>query len=155
MENQSKKLYRSQTDKIIAGVCGGLARYFDIDPVLMRAAFILLALINGAGIILYIILIFIVPKEPGGQEASINREEKIKEFAQDLKDRAQEFAGEISENKPWLKEKRNIIGLIVVFIGIIALLNQLFPVHWFSWSIFWPLALVFIGFYIIFNKKSN
>ncbi len=60
----TKRLYRSQTDKMIAGVCGGLAAYFEIDPVVMRLIFVFL-LVFGIGpiILAYIILWIVVPKE--------------------------------------------------------------------------------------------
>ena len=64
MENQPKKLYRSRTDKIILGVCGGLAKYFDMDPVIVRIIFVLMALLHGIGLLLYIIIAIIAPEEP-------------------------------------------------------------------------------------------
>jgi phage shock protein C len=153
MENQPKKLYRSQKDKIIAGVCAGLAKYFEIDPILIRGAFLLLALINGAGLILYLILAVIVPKEPDQDsktDDSKNTEEKIKENVQDLKNEARQLA-EKMKNKSWLSDKRNVIGLIIVIVGLIALANQFVP-QWFSWKLFWSLTLVFVGFYIILKR---
>jgi phage shock protein C len=63
MEN--KKLYRSRTDKMIAGVCGGLGKYLGIDPTLIRLVFALLVLFGvGTGLVLYVILMVIVPEEP-------------------------------------------------------------------------------------------
>jgi phage shock protein C len=59
-----KKLYRSQKNKMIAGVCGGIGEYFDIDPTLVRVGFVLLALPGGLpGILLYLILAVVVPQE--------------------------------------------------------------------------------------------
>ena len=55
------RLYRSSTDKVIAGVCGGLASYFKIDPAIVRLAFLLFALAGGASILLYIVLWIAVP----------------------------------------------------------------------------------------------
>jgi phage shock protein PspC (stress-responsive transcriptional regulator) len=57
-----KRLKRSN-DKMIAGVCGGLANYFDIDPTLVRLAFALVAIFAGTGILAYLIMWIIVPKE--------------------------------------------------------------------------------------------
>ncbi len=62
MGKTSKKLHRSGNSKIVAGVCGGLGEHFDVDPVLFRVLFILLALADGAGVLAYGILWFIVPK---------------------------------------------------------------------------------------------
>ena len=57
-----KRLKRSN-DKMIAGVCGGLGNYFDIDPTLVRLAFALVAIFGGAGILAYFVMWIIVPKE--------------------------------------------------------------------------------------------
>lgn len=61
-----KKLYRSNSDKMIAGVCGGLGHYFGVDPTLIRLLFALLVVFGvGSGIILYIVLAIVMPLEPG------------------------------------------------------------------------------------------
>lgn len=58
-----KKLYRSQNDRIIAGVCGGLGQYFDVDPTLIRLIWILSVVLGiGSGIIIYIIAWVIIPE---------------------------------------------------------------------------------------------
>ncbi len=59
----NKRLYRSRTDRQIAGVCGGIAAYFNTDPTIVRLLFVLLALAGGPGLILYIILAIIIPEE--------------------------------------------------------------------------------------------
>ncbi len=62
---EGKKLYRSKTDKMVAGVCGGLAQYFGIDPTLVRLIFALLVFFGvGSGVVLYIILAIVMPLEP-------------------------------------------------------------------------------------------
>ena len=58
----AKKLYRSRTDRMIWGVCGGLAKYFDIDPVIVRVITVV-SILTGWGIIAYIILAIVVPLE--------------------------------------------------------------------------------------------
>jgi phage shock protein C len=59
-----ERVYRSRTDKKIAGVCGGLAKYFDIDPVIVRLCWIFFVFLGGAGIFLYIIAWIVIPLEP-------------------------------------------------------------------------------------------
>ena len=59
-----KRLYRSRTERMIAGVCGGLATYFNIDPVWMRILFLVLLLAAGSTLLVYLILWLIVPEEP-------------------------------------------------------------------------------------------
>ena len=59
-----KRLMRSQTDKMLAGVCGGLADYFLIDPVIIRLIFVLISITTGLGLLFYPILWLIMPKAP-------------------------------------------------------------------------------------------
>ena len=58
-----KKLYRSETNKQIAGVCAGLAEYFDVDVTLVRIAFLVMMLMGGPGFLLYVVLWFVIPEE--------------------------------------------------------------------------------------------
>ena len=58
-----KRLYRSKKDRMICGVCGGSANYFNIDPTLVRLAFVLIAMGAGSGILAYIIAAIIIPDE--------------------------------------------------------------------------------------------
>lgn len=66
MSDQPKRLYKSQGDRMIAGVCGGIADYLSVDPTIVRILFVLAALAGGPGIIAYVILMFVVPEEPAG-----------------------------------------------------------------------------------------
>ncbi len=59
-----KKLYRSRTDRKIAGVCGGLAQYFNVDPTVVRIGMIVLALPGGPSILIYVLLWVVMPEEP-------------------------------------------------------------------------------------------
>jgi len=64
-----RRLERSRSDRMLAGVCGGLARYFDIHPAFYRVGFVVLTLIGGAGILIYIAAALVIPDE--GEEDSI------------------------------------------------------------------------------------
>lgn len=59
-----KKLYRIRDGKMIAGVCGGVAKYFDVDPKIVRILCAAFTLVYGSGILAYILCIIFVPKEP-------------------------------------------------------------------------------------------
>lgn len=58
-----KKLYKSATDKKIAGVCGGIAEYFNVDATLIRLAWVLFSLLGGSGLLAYIIAALIMPEQ--------------------------------------------------------------------------------------------
>jgi len=60
----ARKLYRSIDDRKIAGICGGLGEYFDIDPTIVRLLWVSMVLAAGTGILAYILAWFIVPNEP-------------------------------------------------------------------------------------------
>lgn len=59
-----KRLFRSRTDRMIAGVCGGIANYFNIDPTVVRLLWILIVMLGGSGILAYIICWIVIPEEP-------------------------------------------------------------------------------------------
>ena len=64
MSEATKKLYRSRTERWLAGVCGGLGTYFGIDPTLVRVLLVILALTFGSGFLIYLVLWLIIPLEP-------------------------------------------------------------------------------------------
>lgn len=159
--SEPKKLYRSRKDRMIAGVCGGLGKYFGIDPVLLRIVFVVLTFFRGSGVILYLILAIVVPNEPEeGKEGeklkdSIRFKEGVVDLTEGAKKMSEEFvrgteqlAEALSQPKEWLSQRRNVLGLFLILVGLIALTEQLFP-GIFNWKVFWPLTLVLIGFYII------
>ena len=63
---QTRRLYRSRTDRKLAGVCGGLAQYSNIDVTLLRVLFVVLALLGGPGLVIYLLMWILVPEEPQG-----------------------------------------------------------------------------------------
>lgn len=61
-----KRLHRSNENKVLAGVCGGIAEYFDMDPTLIRLAWILFCVLGGSGVLAYIIAAIIIPEKTAG-----------------------------------------------------------------------------------------
>ncbi len=157
---EPKRLYRSRKDRMIAGVCGGLGKYFNVDPVLLRIAFVVLTFFSGSGLILYLILAIVVPNEPEAGEKAEKKasiEEGVKDTAEGTKKVAEEVVKsaelatqEVGQPSDWLSDRRNLLGLFVVVIGLVALTNQLFP-YFFKWEVFWPIVLILVGVYIIFK----
>ena len=60
-----KRLYKSDKDKKVCGVCGGIANYFVVDPTVIRLAWVIFTLAGGSGLIAYIIAAIIMPEDPG------------------------------------------------------------------------------------------
>lgn len=61
---ESKRLYRSRRERLVCGVCGGVAEYFNIDPTIVRLAFLLFVFCAGSGVLAYIIAAIIMPDDP-------------------------------------------------------------------------------------------
>jgi phage shock protein C len=99
-----KKLYRSRTDKIIFGVCGGLGKYFGIDALIVRIIFVGLAFFNGFGILLYLILFVVVPKEPG-EYVDVNRTKKVKDFVKTVEQKAESMVDEVKREAKSVKDE--------------------------------------------------
>jgi phage shock protein C len=68
---ESKRLFRSRTDVMLGGVCGGLAKYLNVDPTVIRLVFVLLLFIGGGGFWIYLVLWFITPVEPSSSLAAV------------------------------------------------------------------------------------
>lgn len=158
MSEQTKKLYRSKQDRVIAGVCGGLGDYFKVDPIFVRLIFIFLALLDGLGVIFYIIFIFVIPKQGEGSLDIKETKEKIEEFGKEVTAHAKDVAGKIEkDSKGFLKDKRKVAGVVILLVGVFALLNKFILISWFRWDIFWRVALIIVGLYIVVKstKKNN
>ena len=75
MEQQDKRLFRSRTNKVIGGVCGGLGEYFGIDPVILRIIFVVLIFLHGAGLLIYLIAWLCMPK-PGEEQGGYQQNQQ-------------------------------------------------------------------------------
>jgi phage shock protein PspC (stress-responsive transcriptional regulator) len=158
------KLYRSDKDRMLFGVCGGLAKYFGIDSSLMRIIVILLALATGIGILVYFIMAFIVPLEGSTKttpkEIVLENVEEAKTTVQGLGQNIKDtFSGKQPESQETEKtqtQRRNIFGVILIVVGVFLLLGTFGIFHWAFWSVIWPAVLIVIGVVIIVSvsKKS-
>ncbi|MFC1933042.1 PspC domain-containing protein [Chloroflexota bacterium] len=158
-----KRLYRSRSDRMIWGVCGGLAQYFDIDPTIIRIIAVLLACASGAGILAYIILAIVVPLESSqvseAKEVIKENVEEIKETASQLRDEIRStFVREEGTSEVTAKARhrsRNVLGIILIVIGILFLMASFNLLGWLRWSYLWPLVLIAIGLLIILGARRK
>ncbi|KKW28463.1 MAG: hypothetical protein A3K06_00765 [Candidatus Doudnabacteria bacterium RIFCSPHIGHO2_01_52_17] len=152
-ENGTKRVYRSTKDKIIAGVCGGLGEYFNVDPLIFRALFLLLIPAGGFGLLFYILLSILIPREPGAPGSPPLRE-NIQAAANDVSESIRKFAEDVKKDDSWFADKRNIVGLLIVFIGFVFLVNMIFPRTVFHWGAIWPIFVIIAGIMIL-KKRGN
>lgn len=158
-----KRLYRSRSDRMIWGVCGGLAKYFNIDPTIVRVIAVLLIFANGFGILAYIILAIVVPLE--GSKFTTPKE-TVQENVEDMKETASmlgreirsTLAGEEGESEEVAKvhhRRRNLLGIILIVLGIFFLLGSFNLFWWLHWNNLWPLVIVAIGVLIILSTRRK
>ncbi len=131
-----KRLYRSQTDRKIAGVCGGIAEYFELDSTLVRIFAVLLALLNGVGFIGYLICWLVMPNPPTQYESF------------------QDGGGEVLEYSPALgtsartSARRMSVGIVLITLGLVLLLQRYLP--WYKVDVL-PVLLIVGGVLLLYR----
>lgn len=131
-----RRLYRPNHDRVIAGVCGGLAEYFGVDSVLVRLAYAALAFM-GIGILAYPIAVIIIPNAPTGHEYSIYDEEEGKPVAG------------VARTNVLLGTGLVLVGAYLLFQRfILPLIPAIYD------DLFWPLVLIFLGWLLLLRRKD-
>lgn len=130
----SQQLVRSESDRMIAGVCGGLANYLSIDPVFVRLAFVLLGLASGIGVALYLIMWVVMPSDSQDMSANIVFDDQMPDDPAALKASERNSAVTVG-------------GLLVLF-GLFFLLNQW---GWLGGAL-WPLIFIGAGLFVILRR---
>ena len=132
-----KRIYRSQEDRIIAGVCGGFAEYLGIDPTLVRLVWIFFTIFGGLGILAYIFSIILISEKDGSK--------------------AQEIKADDDHD-----EKLVLWGVVIIIVGIllffryrpmVGMMWQAVSGNWFNILI--AIALIGVGIYIILSRKDD
>lgn len=101
--NKSKKLFRSEKDRMLGGVAAGLGEYFNIDPTIVRLVFVLITIVWGTGIVLYFILWLIIPTE---SKIEVISEDSINGNLDEIKNRVEELAEDIKGLKKQKTSKK-------------------------------------------------
>ncbi len=140
MSTKSKRLYRSDKDKMIGGVAGGIAEYFNMDPTLIRFLWIIIFFAGGSGLLLYIILWIIVPaKKTTNSSDAVDEETNM---SCEKKDRG---------------GSDYVFAFFLIFLGLVFLLNTTGLITWEIWSVllrFWPLLIIFAGLNLIVQESK-
>ncbi|MBT8380394.1 MAG: PspC domain-containing protein [Ignavibacteria bacterium] len=156
----ANKLYRSTSDKMLGGVSGGLAEYFDIDSTIVRVLFVVLTLVGGGGILAYIILWIVVPEKPyqipnmtGNDSSNDNNDENNFNSASNEEDSTsgnfEMNAAALAPDKP---TKSIWLAVILIALGGLLLADNFFPR--FDFSDYWPAILIAIGVSLLLKAKN-
>jgi len=146
----SKKLYRSRKGKMIGGISVGLADYFEIDPVIVRALFIITTIAYDIGIIAYIVLWIIVPMNDFEWDSEFKNESNPEDI--NMKNLDPDFEeSKLTQNNR--NDRKLLGGIILISIGFLLFLNQLIPDFDFDKII--PIILIIIGGSVLYKHFSQ
>ncbi len=138
-------LRRSKTNRVLAGVCGGIGEYLGIDPTIIRIIFIIITVFGGSGIIIYLILWLVIPSSDSKNSFSVDAlKTEIKGRIQDLKE-SSEFRDRQHSRFWW--------GLLLLVVGVLILFNNLGLLDQVDLIKYWPLLLIVMSFLIIFGGR--
>lgn len=160
---QEHHLVRSRSSRMLFGVCGGLGDYFEIDPVIVRLAFVLITLAGGAGVLAYIILALVMPDETAesvaGRAALRQNVESLRvegaQFAQDVQAGLRGAAFSPEEAREVRRHRNHqVLGLILIGLGILFVPINFGWWSWLNWAMFWPLTLIILGIAILLGRTS-
>ncbi len=132
------RLYKSTTDKVFDGVCGGIGEYFNIDPVIIRLLWVVMVLFGGTGVITYLIAMLIIPRQPESPPETEPVKVKTESYS----------------NRFW--------GVLLVMAGLLLLLGFIGPIGGLfagaaliMSSVLWPLLIIVLGLYLFFSESSD
>jgi len=150
------RILRTRTDRMVGGVCGGLAKYLGVDATLVRLVFVILAFGSGVGIPIYIVLWIVIP--PEDRPVAGTMEETIQANAQEIASRAQEMGHELraAARNP-NPAAAMFFGLALVGVGIVLTLENLrIPwLWWFKFDVLWPVLLILVGVALVVSRLKG
>ena len=139
----TNRLYRSSTDRMISGVSGGLARYFDVDSSLVRLGWIVLCFITfGFAALIYIVLLVAMPRE----------ETRVSEPSHPLDDSRVEEGSPGPRSISRASRRRSLLALGLVVLGALLLLTNF---GWVRWDLLWPVVLIGLGAAILLGRSKR
>lgn len=130
---EAKDLHKSATNRILAGVAGGLAEYFNVDATLVRLIFVVLSIYGGLGVISYLVLALIMP------EANVSKKTPVTQIKEQLSE-----VGRDSRQRP----RSRGVAFFLISIGLIFLLQNLNLLPS-GWANTWPLILIALGLWLL------
>lgn len=164
-ETRGRRLERS-ADRVIGGVCSGLAGYFSVDPLLVRLVFVLLTVAGGAGVVLYLVLWLVLPEagEPPREHDTVGA--AVRSVEADLNrifgDLRRSFATTSPRPAPappastpapvhggalWL-------GVLLVVLGAVLLATSAGLLAWWNWAVMWPVLVIGLGLLLLARRLS-
>ena len=144
-----KRIYRSETERVIGGVCGGLGDYLGIDPTWIRILFVLSIFASGVGVIAYVIGWIVIPSQRQVLLSTQISEADGENAA--AADDTNTTAGD-NQHSPHKQGAGFLPGIILVIIGMLFMFDRVF--YWFDFDYIWPMVLIGIGVVLIYRSSA-
>lgn len=146
----NKKLFRSKSNKMIAGVCGGLAEYFMFDPTVVRVVYVAASLVipNIAflSVIAYVVAAVVMPEGQADSFTTPASDDDDNPGDTDFRKNGEDWSSPVKHDS---EKGRMVIGIALVALGALFFLRQF--LHWFDFKFILPLIFIGIGALIIFK----
>jgi phage shock protein C len=149
----SGRLERSRTNRVISGVCGGIAEYLDIDATFVRVVMVILAFPFGVGVLIYFVLLFLMPN-PGEATPFVRSTGTEQATALDPVNPGAPAAQRVVDPVA-MERRRNGIGLLLVAVGVVFLLGNVGAFRFADLRYVWPLVLIALGVYLVAQRTRQ
>ena len=157
----ARRLTKSSNERMIFGVAGGLAEYFDVDPVLVRVVFALLVLSTGVGLVAYVVLAIVMPSQASvaARPGDVVRE-NVEQMPGDVSRAGRRlegvFRGEVDAGRSGVANRgRYLAGVVLIVVGGLLLAANFGWLGWFSWLKLWPLLVVAAGVIVVMGRARR
>ena len=150
MSQSTGSVLRRGSDRVVGGVCSGLAEYFGVDPLFVRVVFVILAILQGAGFLIYLAL-WLLMKPPLDEPTGPKLGDRLRTMGDEI--RADFRAGLGSAGLPATVNRTLWLGIILVALGAYFLVSNLGLLQGFRWDLFWPAVLIAVGLFVLFRRR--
>ncbi|MBT3338201.1 MAG: PspC domain-containing protein [Anaerolineae bacterium] len=150
-------LYRSENDRMLGGVCGGLGNYLGVDTTLVRIFFVILFFGSGIGLLAYLALWIIAPSE-GSLKKDQTWEESFKDTTDNFSERMQVIGQEFGSAMRTPHPKAGVIvGGSLIALGAVLFVENLniYWLRWLSFDVLWPVLLIIAGGVILVRRTQG
>ena len=154
-----QRLERSNANRVIAGVCGGIAEYLAVDPTLVRVVFVVLAFFGGIGLLAYIVLLILMPL-PGRPAPFSSTPPSASSNAAPGTEGDHAAATAVAPVDPAIhaaeaERRRMAVGYLLIGLGVVFLLSNAGMFRFVQWQFLWPLVLIGIGVLFLVQRVRS
>jgi phage shock protein PspC (stress-responsive transcriptional regulator) len=157
------RLERSSTNRVIAGVCGGIAEYLAVDPTLVRVAFVVMGFFGGVGILAYIVLLILMP-QPGQpapfakaapSDTSTDTTARIDGDSTTTPQSTSVTPVDPAVREAEAERRRTAVGYLLIALGVVFLLSNVGAFRLVQWQLVWPFVLIGIGVLFLVQRVRS